>query len=515
MLPYRRTGEKKARLQRGALSSGCSSASLRSTVLIGLVAANAWAGNIATDSAARLIQGTNASVRYQLYQSSSTATPQKVDAFMAPVLGAIKNGITTSLDPFTLGTLKDQALNYAMTTASKMTPEQAMNAGFSFLGDAVPLLFGGPGTTAAKIALSKMGLDFIKMNLTAYMNPAASGQGVSRGTIVFAVQPPNVQININNYYMTAMAEAYDTGTTNSYFAQSFDQIFKNDFGASIKDNATTILNNNLNLPDYFRTHANADGSLSVDIAGLKTVYGDQSQALGQASTQTLNLAQFVDQAQRQSLLSNASLNTILQSVPADVKQQVQAQYLANQKTIATASAGIGLASNLAGFFDQKTAQQISVFGNAAVQFTTAVNEFTNNAALTFTGGITAVSNVAGAALAVYNLLQGGPSQDAVIQQQLTLLGQKIDQLRTEMNARFDIVDSKLNTILQTINTNFNIIIPNLALIIQQLSDLQADLNRFERNFYDLEISGFVSNLDAAVTGCIAFRQLTGHNLLAL
>src|ERR1700731_1160263 len=77
--------------------------------LLVALAANAWAGNIATDSAARLIQGTNASVRYQLYQSSSTATPQKVDAFMAPVLGAIKNGITTSLDPLTLGVLKDQA----------------------------------------------------------------------------------------------------------------------------------------------------------------------------------------------------------------------------------------------------------------------------------------------------------------------------------------------------------------------------------------------------------------------
>jgi hypothetical protein len=470
----------------------------------------AWAGNIATDSAARLIQGTNASVRYQVYQSTPTAAPQKVDAFMAPVLGAIKNGIAAGLDPLMLGTLHDQALNYAVTTASKLTPEQARDASFAFIGDILPLAFGNPGPTALKIIASKLGLDFIKTSLTAYMNPAASGQGLSRGTIVFALQPPNVQVNINNYYMTVMADAYNTATSNAYFAQSFDQIFKSDFGASIKDNATTILNNNLNLPDYFRTHANADGSLSVDIAGLRTVYGDQSQALGQASTQTINLAQFVDQAQRQSLLSNASLNTILQSVPAEVKQQVQAQYLANQKTIATANAGIGLAANLAGFFDQKTAQEISVYGNAAIQFTTAVNEFTNNAALTLTGGVAAVSGVAGAALAVYNLLQSnGPSQDAG----LAMLGQEINQLRTQMNARFDIVDKELNTILQTINTNFSIIIPNLALIIQQLTDLQADLNRFERNFFDLEISGFVSNLDAAVTGCIAFRQLTGHNLL--
>ena len=139
--------------------------------------------------------------------------------------------------------------------------------------------------------------------------------------------------------MGQAGDARDTAIANPTYAQGFDTVFGNDLGGvSIKDNATVVLNKNLDLPDYFRLHANADGSLTVDIGGLKTVYGDQAQALTQASTQTLNLAQFVDQAQRQSLLSNASLNTILQSVPADVKQQVQAQYLTNQKTIATANA---------------------------------------------------------------------------------------------------------------------------------------------------------------------------------
>src|SRR5438552_1086019 len=120
------------------------------TVLLVVVAANAWAGNIATDSAARLIQGTNASVSYQLYRSSATAAPQKIDAFMAPVLGAIKNGIAAGLDPLMLGTVHDQALSYAVTTASKLTPEQAMNASLSFIGDVVPLAFGNPGPAAVK-----------------------------------------------------------------------------------------------------------------------------------------------------------------------------------------------------------------------------------------------------------------------------------------------------------------------------------------------------------------------------
>jgi hypothetical protein len=52
----------------------------------------------------------------------------------------------------------------------------------------------------------------------------------------------------------------------------------------------------------------------------------------------------------------------------------------------------------------------------------------------------------GAALAVYNLLQGIPSSDTVIQNQLAAFGRQIDQLRMDMDARFDIVDSGLNTI---------------------------------------------------------------------
>jgi hypothetical protein len=65
------------------------------TLSLGLTvfAGNAWAGNVGSNDAARLVQGVNASVRYQLYLPNQSTAPQKIDIAMAPVLGAIKNGL--------------------------------------------------------------------------------------------------------------------------------------------------------------------------------------------------------------------------------------------------------------------------------------------------------------------------------------------------------------------------------------------------------------------------------------
>src|SRR6266568_4331756 len=453
------------------------------------------------DKSARLLQGANALSVYQATSQEPSGPVHNISAYMAPFVGAIKMALQAGFSTVELKPVHDQVKAAALAdttfTINHTTPQQQTDFVFTIMKDAVT------GNAWAGI------LDVVRLNIQAYQN--ATGADLSRSKVVGKLQPQNFQIQINNYYFTQMSDAYDIASSNQYFAQSFDQIFEGDFAVSITDDATTVLNKNLNLPAYFRTHANPDGSLSVDVDGLKMVYGNQSQVLTDRSSQILNLAQIVDQAQRSRLLSSASLQEILQSVPADAKQQLQEQYQSNKQAIADATAGINLASQLAGFFDPAIARQMNVFGNATVQFASAVNDFANGM-LDDAASITTASNVAGAALAVYNLLQDGPSQDVIIQQQLAALGERIDELRNQMNERFDIVDAKLNAIYAAINTNFNVIIPNLANIVQQLSDLRAELNRFERNFYDLEIAGFVANLDAGVTGCIAFRDIHGRNM---
>src|SRR5947209_11513843 len=66
---------------------------LRVTLFALLSATTVQAGNVNPTGAARLVQGVNASLRYQLYQPDPNSPPQKIDAAMAPVLGAIKNGL--------------------------------------------------------------------------------------------------------------------------------------------------------------------------------------------------------------------------------------------------------------------------------------------------------------------------------------------------------------------------------------------------------------------------------------
>jgi hypothetical protein len=214
------------------------------------------------------------------------------------------------------------------------------------------------------------------------------GRGSPAGDrVVQPLQPTFViQQQINNYYLQQMGEIADIAASNSYFAQSFDQIFSGALGVSIRDDARTVFNKDLNLPEYFRRSANADGSLSIDVAGLHLVYADQSQRMNQASAGALDIAKFVDQAQRKSLLSNASLRTILESVPADVQAQQRLKYENNEQMIGTAGAAITLASNLAGFIDSKTAREMSIAGGAGVQIASAINELALGS-LTVTGSL--------------------------------------------------------------------------------------------------------------------------------
>jgi Divergent InlB B-repeat domain len=456
---------------------------------------------IAPDEAARMVQGVHASVTYQQHKQTQDSPPQDISAGMAPVLAAIKNGVIAGIDTVSLKALYDNAEVNAHYIAN-LPPEEQFDKSVDFTYSLASSLLDPK-------ALIKLGLDVIKFEVRAYSDSTDSGKQLSRNEIIATLQPAYFQVQINNFYLTQMAEAHDIGTANQYFAQNFDQIARGDLGVSVADNATTVLNADLTLPDYFRTHANADGSLTVDIDGLKSVYSDQAQALGQASSQTVDLAQFVDSAQHQLMLSNASLRDILNSVPQDTQMEVQALYQANKQVIATATGGINLASTLAAFFDPQTSKEISVFGNAAIQFASAVNEF-GLGNLTLANSISTANGVAGAALGVYSLLQGGPSQDQAIQKALAALSNQIKQLRTEMNARFDIIDKSLNILYTTINTDFNEVIADLDQLILQLSDLQRDLNRFERNFYELEIAGFLKDLDSGVTGCIAFEQTYGR-----
>jgi hypothetical protein len=463
-------------------------------------AACAWGGNIAADDAARLVQGVNASVRYQLYQSNPASAPQKLDIAMAPVLGVIKNGLIAGVSTSDLLTLHQAAVTNASFVVNSLSPAEQVGNMIDFMKSAIdpekwPLL----------------GFDLVKAEITAYSNAANSGQ-LSRTEVIGPLQPTYVQDLVNKYFTTQMADAHDIAATNSTFAQNFDQIFHGDLGASIKDNAATVLNSNLNIPDYFRVSANVDGTLSVDVAGLKNVYAGQSAVLNLDALAALNLTSQVDQAQQSAMQGGASASQIAQSVPPALRSTVQTKYQAIQQDLATASAGITLTSNLLKLTgaDPKTTQEITTYGNAGVQLASGMNELMNGAP-TLASSLVGAGNVVGAVLAVYGLLQGGPSRDSAVQAQLAALGQQITQLRTQMNARFDVIDTNLNTIYQTINTAFNTIIPNLAALTQSLANLEGNLNRFEQNFYSLEIAGFLSNLDSAVTGCIAFQQVYGAN----
>ena len=490
-------------------------------------------GNIAVDQAARLVQGVNASIQYQLYQPNQNNTPpavsvltagqvdpQKIDIAMAPVLGAIKNGLLAGVATTNLVALHQAAVSNALTVTTNLSPMEQITTMIDFISDSID-----------PADWPKLGLDLVKAELTAYHNLNTTSQPpapeLSAGDVLIPLQPDtsavvgnaaaSVQQQVDDYYLSQMAEAYDIAASNSSFAQTFDQIFQGDLHASITSNATTILNSNLNIPNYFKASANADGSLTVDVAGLQNVYLAQSQILlSQDTTAALTLASQINAAQLPLFLSGASESQIQQSPDAATIAASQALYKSINQDITVAKGGILLAANLYGFFDKATQTELTTYGNAAVQFTTGVNELLNGMtsspsggvqALGLAGAVTATGNVVGAVLSIYNFLQGpAPPPNAAVLAQLATLGKQITQLQAQMNQRFNVVDQNLNTIYQAINSSFTIVITNLNTLIQQLSNLQSNLNQFEQNIYSLEIEGFLSNLNTNINGCIAYQQ---------
>lgn len=359
----------------------------------------------------------------------------------------------------------------------------------------------------------KLGVPLVKAELLAFQNAQASGNR-ARDRVMIPLQPTYIiQQIVDKYFLREMGSLHDLASSNQSLAQNFDQIFKKDLGVSIKDDARTILNHDLSLPNYFRNQVNTDGSLSVNLDGLKLVYAAESQRLAQASSKSLDLQKIIDDHQRQSPLSSASLKEILQRVPADVQAQQRALYEENRQLITSAAAGIKLASNLAGLFSGKAAQEIGVVGNAAVQITTGINDLAYGS-LGITGGLTAAGNVAQGILQIYTLFKGGPSSDDAIVKQLQVLAAQLDRLRQEMHTRFDILDRRIMILYESINTRLDKLDFDVATAINKLTELQGDLNRFERNFYELIIKSFLTDLDSSITGGIAYRETYGFNMIA-
>lgn len=82
--------------------------------VVSLLLGSLEAADLDKPTAARIFHGVHASVAYQLYRDKPGSPAKKIDIAMAPVLGAMKYGLTNGLEVPQLLPLHDQAVKHAL-----------------------------------------------------------------------------------------------------------------------------------------------------------------------------------------------------------------------------------------------------------------------------------------------------------------------------------------------------------------------------------------------------------------
>ncbi|MCB0105877.1 MAG: hypothetical protein KDE53_08205, partial [Caldilineaceae bacterium] len=129
-------------------------------------------------------------------------------------------------------------------------------------------------------------------------------------------------------------------------------------------------------------------------------------------------------------------------------------------------------------------------------------------------------NILGAVVSIVSLFgNSGPTPDQMILEEIGKLRKQVDQLRTEMHARFDRIDQELNIIYTTMQERFDkidiqlgVINANVLEVQRTLLDLDLKLNRMERNNFELLDAVGRRPLLEAINGGLNYQARTGQTM---
>ena len=136
------------------------------------------------------------------------------------------------------------------------------------------------------------------------------------------------------------------------------------------------------------------------------------------------------------------------------------------------------------------------------------------------GGIGSLLTAVGGILGIVGDNDDTPSAEQQIFDQIVELRQQVEDLRVEMNARFDSIDRQLDIIYQAMSSGLNQINETTRRIdgnVQQISldlyELRSALTSLEANLYGVLSAGFEQSFVEDMETGLAYRQRTGTDLI--
>jgi hypothetical protein len=128
-------------------------------------------------------------------------------------------------------------------------------------------------------------------------------------------------------------------------------------------------------------------------------------------------------------------------------------------------------------------------------------------------GVTATANLVSGVLGLADLLgDGPPSVDQQIFDQITALRQQVEDLRVQMNARFDIVDAKLDAIYDTMITAFGLLQDGINTLLADIATVRSSLDRIEAALFGFAQNLLLVDLTAQTDAVLDYRAKTGFDL---
>lgn len=238
--------------------------------------------------------------------------------------------------------------------------------------------------------------------------------------------------------------------------------------------------------------------------GIKQNVYDQIDALLAKMSDDLGHLQGIDARQRQDYL-NAFLNP-----PVEDVNLAREKRLADIEYFNQARAGMNIPLTIAGLSGDpsvtgevaKGAQTAKTIAEGLSFLAVAFEDAKKSNILRGGGGVFMIVSTIAA------LADDTPTTEEIILQQIIEMRQQIDLLRSEMNARFDAIDSSLDAIFALLgNTQL------------QIQDIQADLfrltsnlNKLQQNMYGALQDGFQQPFVQAINNGVGYRQRTGFDL---
>ena len=128
-------------------------------------------------------------------------------------------------------------------------------------------------------------------------------------------------------------------------------------------------------------------------------------------------------------------------------------------------------------------------------------------------GVTSTASLISGVLGLVDLLgDGPPSADQQIFDQIAGLRQQVEDLRVQMNARFDIVDAKLDTIFETMVLAFDRLQDGIDTLISDIASVRSSLDRIEAALYGFAQNLLLVDLTAQTDAILDYRTKTGFDL---